>query len=105
MVVVTNRMPSGGALEISKKDFEQSIERNVDIVFHEDGKVAAQSAKLGKPMAEVASGKMAAPFATLVNMVLSHASEEGAADLAIGANKSFVNNLKGMLSKPKSQAA
>src|SRR5512139_3645582 len=79
VVVVANRMPSGGALEISKKDFEQSIERNVDIVFPEDRKVAAQAAKLGKPMAEIATGKMAAPFAQLSNMVLSHSSEEGAA--------------------------
>ena len=32
-----------------------------------------------KPIAEIASGKMAAPFTQLSNMVLSHASEEGAA--------------------------
>ena len=32
---------------------------------------------LGKPMAEVATGKMAAPFTTLSSMVLSHAGEEG----------------------------
>ena len=50
----------------------------VDIVFPDDGKLAAQAAKLGKPMAEVATGKMAAPFTSLSNMVLSHATEEGA---------------------------
>src|SRR6187455_3861701 len=59
VIVATNRTPSGGGLEISKKDFEQSIERPVDIVIPQDGKLAAQAAKLGKPMAEVASGKMA----------------------------------------------
>ena len=79
VIVVANGVPSGGALEISRKDFEQSIERTVDIVFPYDAKLAAQAAKLGKPMAEVASGKMAAPFNTLSSMVLSHASEEGAA--------------------------
>src|ERR687891_2117151 len=73
VIVVANRVPSGGALEISRKDFEQSIERPVDIVFPVDGKLAAQAAKLGKPVAEVASGKIAAPFAQLSNMVLSHA--------------------------------
>ena len=78
VIVVANGVPSGGALEISRKDFEQSIERPVDIVFPYDAKLAAQAAKLGKPMAEVASGKMAAPFNTLSNMVLSHASDEGA---------------------------
>src|SRR6187200_1172683 len=78
VIVVTNGVPSGGALEISRKDFEQSIERPVDIVIPHDGKLAAQAAKLGKPLAEVAGGKMAAPFNTLAGMVLSHASEEGA---------------------------
>jgi pilus assembly protein CpaE len=107
VIVVANRVPSGGALEISKKDFEQSIERGVDIVFPDDRKVAAQAAKLGKPIAEIATGKMAAPFTQLSNMVLSHASEEGAADVkpvAAGA-KSLVNNLKSMLAKPKDKAA
>ena len=101
-------VPSGGALEISRKDFEQSIERGVDIVFPFDGKLAAQSAKLGKPLAEIATGKMAVPFNTLFNMVLSHASEDGAAesqDKSAGGSKSLVNNLKSMLAKPKAKAA
>jgi pilus assembly protein CpaE len=100
-------VPSGGALEISRKDFEQSIERGVDIVFPVDSKLAAQAAKLGKPMAEVAGGKMAAPFNQLATMVLSHASEEGAAaESAVAAGaKSLVDNLKSMLPKPKAKAA
>ncbi len=106
VIVIANRVPSGGALEISKKDFEQSIERGVDIVFPHDGKIAAQAAKLGKPMAEIATGKMAAPFTQLSNMVLSHASEEGAAPEGKSANaKSLVDNLKSMLAKPKDKAA
>jgi pilus assembly protein CpaE len=107
VIVVANGVPNGGALEISRKDFEQSIERSVDIVFPFDGKLAAQSAKLGKPLAEIATGKMTAPFNSLVNMVLSHASEEGAgADAEKSAgSKSLVNNLKSMLAKPKAKAA
>jgi pilus assembly protein CpaE len=105
VVVVANRMPSGGALEISRKDFEQSIERDVDVVFPDDGKLAAQAAKLGKPMAEVAGGKVSAPFSTLSNMVLSHASEDGAAVEAKPGAKSLVENLKTMLAKPKDKAA
>jgi len=107
VIVVANGVPNGGALEISRKDFEQSIERNIDIVFPFDGKLAAQSAKLGKPLAEIAAGKMNAPFNSLVNMVLSHASEEGAgadADKS-GGSKSLVSNLKSMLAKPKAKAA
>jgi pilus assembly protein CpaE len=107
VIVVANGLPSGGALEISRKDFEQSIERNVDIVIPHDGKLAAQAAKLGKPMAEVATGKMAAPFTTLSGMVLSHATEDGAAgaDASAGGAKSLVDNLKSMLPKPKATAA
>ena len=79
----------------------------MDIIFPDDRKVAAQAAKLGKPMAEIASGKMAAPFNALSNMVLSHASEEGAASEAKGGPgaKSLVGNLKSMLAKPKDKAA
>src|ERR1044072_511123 len=101
VIVVAPRVPGGGALEISRKDFEQSIERPVDVVFPVDGKLAAQAAKLGKPMAEVASGKGAAPFTQLSSMVLSHASEEGVAteSKAAASAKGLVDNLKSMLSK------
>jgi pilus assembly protein CpaE len=107
VVVVANGVPSGGALEISRKDFEQSIERPVDIVFPYDAKVAAQAAKLGKPMAEVASGKMSGPFNALSSVVLNHASEEGqaAADAQpAGGSKSLVMNLKSMLAKKEKAA-
>ena len=70
--------------------------------------MAAQAAKLGKPMAEVAGGKLSAPFNTLSGMVLNHASEEGSAPepaSASGGKQSLVNNLKSMLAKPKDKAA
>ena len=108
VVVVANGVPLGGALEINRKDFEQSIERAVDIVFPYDAKLAAQAAKLGKPLAEVASGKMAAPFSQLSSVVLSHASEEGVAtdNKAAAGAKSLLDNLKGMLAKqPKQEKA
>ena len=107
VIVVTNGVSSGGALEISRKDFEQSIERSVDVVFPFDAKIAAQAAKLGKPMAEIAGGKLAAPFNNLSGMVLNHASEEGSAPDAssTGQSKSLVSNLKSMLAKPKDKAA
>ena len=106
VIVAANRVPSGGALEISRKDFEQSIERPVDILFPEDGKLAAQAAKLGKPVAEVATGKAAQPYHALCNMVLSHATEDGAGVEIKGGPgaKSLVDNLKSMLAKPKQAA-
>ena len=101
VIVVANRVPSGGAMEISRKDFEQSIERPVDIVIGDDGKTAAQAAKLGKPMAEVSNGKTAQPFNSLFGMVLSHATEEGAGPevKTAAAGKSLMTNIKTMLNK------
>src|SRR5688572_16419463 len=54
VIVVANRVPAG-AQEISRKDFEQSIERSVDIVIPFEPKAAAQAAKLGQPFAKVAT--------------------------------------------------
>src|SRR3954464_4080476 len=88
VIVVANGVPTGGALEISRKDFEQSIKRPVDVIFPYDPKVAAQAAKLGKPMAEVAGGKVSTPFNTLSGMVLNHATEEGSAPDAAASSQS-----------------
>jgi pilus assembly protein CpaE len=52
MIVVANRVPAGGQLEISRKDFEGSIERKIDYLIPYDPKTAVQAAKLGKPLAE-----------------------------------------------------
>ncbi len=108
VIVAANRVPSGGALEISRKDFEQSIERSIDLVFAEDGKLSAQAAKLGKPIAEIVSGKSAIPYTQLCNMVLSHATEDGASadnKSPSATSGSLVNSLKQMLSKPKKASA
>jgi pilus assembly protein CpaE len=53
VIVVANRVPVSGVPEISRKDFETSIERKVDFVLPYDQKIASQAAKLGKPLAEV----------------------------------------------------
>jgi pilus assembly protein CpaE len=109
VIMVANQVPSGGGLEISLKDFQDSIERKVDVQFAADPKLAAQAAKLGKPMAEIATGKAGAPFSQLCNMVLSHATEEGAGDAAKAAaaaqSKSLMTSLKGMLAKQPAKAA
>ncbi|MBX9797589.1 pilus assembly protein CpaE [Sphingomonas sp.] len=54
--VVANKVHANTLMEISRKDFEGSIERKVDVVVSFDQKVAAQAAKLGKPFAEVGKG-------------------------------------------------
>jgi pilus assembly protein CpaE len=63
VIVVANKVQPQAVLEISRKDFEGSIERKIDFVLIPfEQKVAAQAAKLGKPLAEAGkSAKSLAP--------------------------------------------
>ena len=69
--VVVNRLhAASGQLEISRKDFEGSIERKIDHAIPFDQKLAAQSAKLGKPMAEAGkNSKTVAPLVALADFL------------------------------------
>ena len=51
--VVANRVGPSGTSELSRKDFEASVERKIDVVLPFDIKVVCQAAKLGKSVAEV----------------------------------------------------
>ena len=52
----TSRVGPSGTSEISKKDFEASIERKIDFLLPFDLKIVCQAAKLGKSVAEVGKG-------------------------------------------------
>ena len=82
VTVVANRVHTGGQLEISRKDFEGSIERKIDFVVSFDQKLAAQAAKLGKPLAEAGkNAKTTAPIVALAAHVLNAGDElAGASD-------------------------
>ena len=70
--VVANRVQPSGAIEINRKDFEGSIERKIDVLVPYDAKLAAQSAKLGKPFAEAGKGsKTVAPMVELANTIMA----------------------------------
>ena len=72
VLVVANRVPAGAQLEITRKDFEGSIERKVDFQIPYDQKLAAQAAKLGKPLAEAGKGsKTTAPMVDLANRLMA----------------------------------
>jgi pilus assembly protein CpaE len=78
VIVVANRVMTTGPSEISRKDFESSIERKVDYVIPFDAKVVTQAAKLGKTVAEAGKGsKVGAAIAELVDR-LSAVGEDGA---------------------------
>ncbi len=77
IVVVADKVQPN-ALEISRKDFEQSIERKIDIALPYDMRLAAQAAKLGKPLAEVAKAtKLGQAYRDVVGQILELAEEEG----------------------------
>ncbi|WP_370310130.1 pilus assembly protein CpaE [Sphingobium abikonense] len=97
-VVVANKVQTGSP-EISRKDFEQSIERKVDILIPFDLRVASQAAKLGKTLAEVAKGsKVGAACTALLNEALGSEEKDGDARPS-GKGESLLNkiDLKGML--------
>ena len=102
--VLANRLHPGAQLEISRKDFEGSIERKIDITVPFDQKLAAQAAKLGKPLAE--AGKNTKTVAPIVDLAtrLAAFDDEGVAESATSAKKkggSLIGrlDLKGLVRK------
>jgi pilus assembly protein CpaE len=85
VLVVANRVGSG-VQEINRKDFEQSIERKVDICIPLEPKAAAQAAKLGQPFAKVAThSRVAQPLKQLVNMTVATVDgSDGDGEVAAG---------------------
>lgn len=80
VVLVANRVYPGQQLEISRKDFEGSIERKIDFVVPFDQKLAAQAAKLGKPLAEAGkASKVVAPIVALSTWVCEASDALGGA--------------------------
>ena len=58
IVLIANKFQSAVG-ELSRKEFESSIERPVDVVIPFDPKLVSQAAKLGKPYAELCKGTKA----------------------------------------------
>ncbi|MFK7842001.1 MAG: CpaE family protein, partial [Sphingorhabdus sp.] len=92
--VVANKVQSSN-LEISRQDFENSIERKIDIMIPNDPKTAAQAAKLGQAMVDAGkSSKASAKIIELTNLVLG--SVDGGEDEAAEEKKSFMGKLGGL---------
>lgn len=85
-LVVADKMQPN-ALEISRKDFEQSIEHKVDVILPYDMRLAAQAAKLGKPLAEVGkNSKLGQAFDAVVGQILDLGDGDGGAGRKKGAS-------------------
>ncbi|HET8613023.1 MAG TPA: pilus assembly protein CpaE [Sphingomonas sp.] len=103
VMIVANRMVSGSVAEISRKEFEDSIERKIDACVPYDAKLFAQAAKLGKPLAEVGkSGKTTQPIADLARRLTS-ASDAAAAEGQDGKSLLGKFDLKALLPKRKTK--
>lgn len=107
VVVVANRVPAG-QLEISRKDFEGSIERRIDYLIPLEAKTAVQAAKLGKPLAEAGKAvKSLAPLGEIADQLvaLTDAGENAPDDkgkATAGKGGSLIAKLTGMkLTKKK----
>jgi pilus assembly protein CpaE len=111
VIVVANKvMPS--LQEVSRKDFEHSIERQIDVVLPFDPKASMQAAKLGQPLAKSTKAtKLTQPLMQILNLTLEHASREddGAADGKSGTKNggSLLNkfNFKALVAKKPKEAS
>ncbi|MEO9601397.1 pilus assembly protein CpaE [Parasphingorhabdus sp.] len=90
--VVANKVQSNN-LEIGRQDFENSIERKIDIMIPYDPKTAAQAAKLGQALVEAGkSSKASAKIVDLTQLILGSVND-GAEDSEVSDNKSFLGKL------------
>jgi len=103
VILVANKLPSAGVPELSRKDFEASIERKVDFVIPLDQKLAAQAAKLGKPLAEAGKGaKVAQSLHALSTRLISASEDDAGAPRAAGKSLfGKIGDFKLKLAKPK----
>jgi pilus assembly protein CpaE len=109
IIVVVNKMPTTAG-EISRKDFENSIERPVDVVIPFDAKVAVKAAKLGKTLAEAGAGtKLATTLNEVAALVVQSGEEDGegapaAAGTAPAKSGSLLGKLGTLMPKKKANA-
>ena len=76
VTVVANRVGTNPPPEVSRKDFEASIERKIDVVLPLDLKQAVSAAKQGKALAAVAgNGKLGGGFKSLMGVLAGDATE------------------------------
>ena len=110
VILAANKVAATGT-EVSRKDFETSIERAIDIIIPTDPKLAVKAAMLGQPLAETArNSKLGQALNQLGQMVLevSEDMDDSAIDAlpAGGADKggsllSKIGGVGGLLNKKK----
>lgn len=103
LFVVANRVHAGGQMEISRKDFEGSIERKIDHLVPFDQKLAAQAAKLGKPLVEAGkTSKTVAPIVALASALAAAVADCGVDGTTAPRGRSLMGKfgeLRGLMAK------
>ncbi|MCP5380622.1 MAG: pilus assembly protein CpaE [Caenibius sp.] len=108
-LVIANRVQSGVA-EISKSDFEASIERKIDFTIPFDQKAAANAAKLGQTFAEAnRSSRASAAIRSIAASIIGTGNEEDGAEEAAaagGAKATLLGkfDIKSLMAKKKDNA-
>jgi pilus assembly protein CpaE len=100
-MVVCNKVQSG-ASEISKADFEASIERKINFSIPFDQKASANAAKLGKSYVEAnRNAKSAAAIREIGKAIVGVAEDEGESLESAGKSSSLLGkfDLKSIMSK------
>lgn len=109
ITLVANRVPASPPPEVTRKDFEASIERKLDVIIPADSKAAVLGAKQGKVLVEIAkTGKIASGFEQLLGVVNGdNAPAPEAADDGTKKKGSLlgkITDLKSMVSQKKAAA-
>jgi len=100
-LIVANKMHVG-ASEISKADFEASIERKINYTIPFDQKAAANAAKLGQTFADAnRAAKSGQVMRDIAKAIVGVSEDEGAELAQIGTGSSLLGkfDLKALLSK------
>jgi pilus assembly protein CpaE len=100
LLVVANKVQSA-VVEITRKDFESTIERKIDLVLPADPKAAAQAAKVGQPLVEAVRGsKVSIGILALADLIAGTAAEAvEEAPTETNKKKSVLGGFKSMLKK------
>ncbi|TCD06221.1 pilus assembly protein CpaE [Erythrobacteraceae bacterium CFH 75059] len=104
-LVAANKVQTAAA-EISKADFEASIERGIDFFIPYDQKAAAHAAKLGQPFVQAnGASKPAAVMAQIGETIIGSADEQS--DSPAKGKKSLLGgfDLKSMISRKAGKTA
>ena len=100
-LVIANKVQTGTA-EISKADFEASIERKINFVIPYDQKAAVNAAKLGQTFVDAnRNSKAGATIREIAKTILGTAEEGGEIDTSAPGGSSLLGkfDLKSLLSK------